>query len=85
MFQAEEDRKNHERMQDLVDKLQQKIKTYKRQIEEAVSISVLCKTILIEKNGAGSNLSRLLGFSYHKVIALSMMGGREITNGDNFA
>ena len=38
-FQAEEDRKNHERMQDLVDKLQQKIKTYKRQIEEAVRIS----------------------------------------------
>ena len=37
-FQADEDRKNHERMQDLVDKLQQKIKTYKRQIEEAVSI-----------------------------------------------
>lgn len=36
-FQAEEDRKNHERMQDLVDKLQQKMKTYKRQIEEAVS------------------------------------------------
>lgn len=36
-FTAEEDRKNHERMQDLVDKLQQKIKSYKRQIEEAVS------------------------------------------------
>ena len=35
-FQAEEDRKNHERMQDLTDKLQQKIKTYKRQIKEAV-------------------------------------------------
>merc|ERR1739838_1222255 len=39
-FQAEEDRKNHERMQDLVDKLQ-KIKTYKRQIEEAEEIAAL--------------------------------------------
>lgn len=35
-FTAEEDRKNHERMQDLVDKLQQKIRSYQRQIEEAV-------------------------------------------------
>lgn len=35
-FQSEEDRKNHEKMQDLVEKLQQKIRTYKRQIEEAV-------------------------------------------------
>uniref|UniRef100_T1GWF3 Myosin motor domain-containing protein n=1 Tax=Megaselia scalaris TaxID=36166 RepID=T1GWF3_MEGSC len=40
-FQSEEDRKNHERMQDLVDKLQQKIKTYKRQIEEAEEIAAL--------------------------------------------
>jgi hypothetical protein len=40
-IQAEEDRKNHERMQDLVDKLQQKNKTYKRQIEEAEEIAAL--------------------------------------------
>lgn len=40
-FQAEEDRKNQEKMQDLVEKLQQKIRTYKRQIEEAVSIFFL--------------------------------------------
>jgi len=40
-FQAEEDRKNHEKMQDLVEKLQQKIKTYKRQIEEAEEIAAL--------------------------------------------
>jgi len=37
----EEDHKNHERMQDLVDKLQQKLKTYKRQIEEAEEIAAL--------------------------------------------
>merc|ERR1719244_492690 len=40
-FQSEEDKKNHERMQDLVDKLHQKIKTYKRQIEEAEEIAAL--------------------------------------------
>ena len=36
-FQADEDRKAQERMQDMIDKLQNKIKTYKRQVEEAVS------------------------------------------------
>lgn len=38
--QAEEDRKNLARMQDLVDKLQSKVKSYKRQYEEAVSAPV---------------------------------------------
>merc|ERR1712141_392101 len=33
-FAADEDRKNHERMQSLVDQLQGKIKSYKKQIEE---------------------------------------------------
>ena len=37
MFQADEDRKGHERHQEMIDKLQQKIKVYKRQVEEAVS------------------------------------------------
>lgn len=36
-LQAEEDRKNILRLQDLVDKLQAKVKAYKRQAEEAVS------------------------------------------------
>jgi len=40
-FSAEENKKNHERMQDLVDKLQLKVKTYKRQIEEAEEIAAL--------------------------------------------
>merc|ERR1739847_54279 len=34
-YAADEDRKNHERMQGLVDQLQGKIKSYKKQIEEA--------------------------------------------------
>lgn len=36
--QTEEDRKNVARLQDLVDKLQLKIKSYKRVAEEAVSL-----------------------------------------------
>ncbi|CDW55353.1 Myosin tail family protein [Trichuris trichiura] len=39
LFQLEEDKKNQERMQDLIDKLQQKLKTYKRQIEEAEEVA----------------------------------------------
>merc|ERR1712113_1056405 len=40
-FSQEEDHKNHERMQELVDKLQSKVKTYKQQIEEAEEIPAL--------------------------------------------
>ena len=40
-FAADEDRKNHERMQILIDQLQGKIKTYKKQIEEAEEIAAL--------------------------------------------
>lgn len=41
LFQTEEDRKNVLRLQDLVDKLQAKVKAYKRQAEEAVSSEFL--------------------------------------------
>merc|ERR1712136_81667 len=34
-YQQDEDHKNHERMQALIDQLQSKIKSYKKQIEEA--------------------------------------------------
>merc|ERR1712170_214978 len=40
-FQQDEDRKNHERMQALIDQLQGKIKSYKKQIEEAEEIAAL--------------------------------------------
>merc|ERR1712226_72564 len=40
-FAADEDRKNHERMQILIDQLQGKIKAYKKQIEEAEEIAAL--------------------------------------------
>merc|ERR1711887_525496 len=40
-FVADEDRKNHERMQALIDQLQGKVKSYKKQIEEAEEIAAL--------------------------------------------
>merc|ERR1712050_73315 len=40
-YAQEEDRKNHERMQALIDQLQGKIKSYKKQIEEAEEIAAL--------------------------------------------
>merc|ERR1712192_368686 len=43
-FSLEEDHKNHERMQELVDKLQNKVRCYKKQIEEAEEIAALNQT-----------------------------------------
>merc|ERR1711936_865492 len=40
-YASDEDRKNHERMQALIDQLQSKIKSYKKQIEEAEEIAAL--------------------------------------------
>merc|ERR1739838_156510 len=38
-YTQDEDRKNHERMQSLIDQLQGKIRSYKKQIEEAEEIA----------------------------------------------
>merc|ERR1712147_381076 len=40
-FGSDEDKKNHERIQALIDQLQGKIKSYKKQIEEAEEIAAL--------------------------------------------
>merc|ERR1711902_79471 len=40
-FAADEDKKNHQRMQSLIDQVQSKIKSYKKQIEEAEEIAAL--------------------------------------------
>merc|ERR1712096_505756 len=40
-FASDEDKKNHERMQGLIDQLQGKVKSYKKQIEEAEEIAAL--------------------------------------------
>merc|ERR1712181_82205 len=51
-----ENRKNHERMQGLIDQLQGKIKSYKKQIEEAEEIAALnlAKFRQVQTNLAGS-------------------------------
>merc|ERR1711978_779144 len=55
-YQMEEDRKNHERMQVLIDQLQGKIKSYKKQIEEAEEIAALnlAKFRQVQTNLTGS-------------------------------
>ncbi|KAI2594562.1 MYH7B isoform 9, partial [Pan troglodytes] len=66
-YQAEEDRKNLARMQDLVDKLQSKVKSYKRQFEEAVSAlgpghldraPQLCPRVCGQEQQANTNLAK---------------------------
>merc|ERR1712114_103373 len=56
-YQQDEDRKNHERMQALVDQLQGKIRSYKKQIEEAEEIAALnlAKYRQVMANTAGSS------------------------------
>merc|ERR1712115_154906 len=55
-YQQDEDRKNHERMQGLIDQLQGKIKSYKKQIEEAEEIAALnlAKYRQVQSNLTGS-------------------------------
>merc|ERR1719245_1069075 len=55
-YSQEEDRKNHERMQALIDQLQGKIKSYKKQIEEAEEIAALnlAKYRQVQTNLAGA-------------------------------
>merc|ERR1712215_382036 len=55
-YTQEEDRKNHERMQGLIDQLQGKIKSYKKQIEEAEEIAALnlAKYRQVQSNLTGS-------------------------------
>merc|ERR1712243_440140 len=56
-FAADEDKKNPERMQGLIDQLQGKVKSYKKQIEEAEEIAALnlAKYRQVQSNLSGSN------------------------------
>merc|ERR1719373_697445 len=55
-FAGDEDKKNHERMQSLIDQLQGKVKSYKKQIEEAEEIAALnlAKYRKVANNVAGA-------------------------------
>ena len=56
-FASDEDKKNHQRMQSLIDQMQGKIKSYKKQIEEAEEIAALnlAKYRQVQTNLAGAN------------------------------
>ena len=54
LMQTEEDGKNVARLQDLVDKLQLKVKSYKRSVEEAVSIHSI--VLVYSTNSKGRSL-----------------------------
>lgn len=62
LVQAEEDKKNLVRLQDLIDKLQVKVKSYKRQTEEAVRpffsflVLLFCSTSLMLKKAKCSEI-----------------------------
>merc|ERR1719410_2257392 len=54
-FASDEDKKNHERMQGLIDQLQGKVRSYKKQIEEAEEIAALnLATFRQTQNSLGS-------------------------------
>merc|ERR1711920_489627 len=55
-FAGDKDKKNHERMQGLIDQLQGKVKSYKKQIEEAEEIAALnlAKYRQVQSNLAGA-------------------------------
>merc|ERR1712114_52501 len=53
-YQQDEDRKNHERMQGLIDQLQGKVKSYKKRVEEIAALN-LAKYRQVQSNLSGSN------------------------------
>jgi myosin heavy chain 6/7 len=61
-FQVDENKKNHDRLNELVDKLQQKLKLAKRQVEEAVCVTLaeMWVTIvyMLQEELAASNVQK---------------------------
>lgn len=66
-FQVDEDKKSSERMYNLIEKMQTKIKTYKRQLEEAVSIGL---SFIFEIVNMPKSTLNLLRIHLHIVIIL---------------
>merc|ERR1712117_29002 len=57
LFQQEENKKNQDRITDLVDKLQQKIKSYKKQFEEAEERSKICEANITKYKSSRVSMS----------------------------
>ena len=79
-FAADEDRKNHERMQVLIDQLQSKIKSYKKQIEEAEEIAAL-NLAKFRKVQAGLTESEARADLNEQALAKSRARGRSVSIG----
>ena len=79
-FTTDEDRKNHERMQLLVDGLQGKIKTYKKQIEEAEEIAAL-NLAKFRKVAAEVDYSAGIADVAEQAVAKTRARGRSVSIG----
>ena len=79
-YSQDEDRKNHERMQGLIDQLQGKIKSYKKQIEEAEEIAALN---LAKFRTVQSNLLNIAEEADSKEHAVAKARARSSSHGPN--
>ena len=79
-YASDEDRKNHERMQVLIDQLQSKIKSYKKQIEEAEEIAAL-NLAKFRKVQAGLTESEARADLNEQALAKSRARGRSVSIG----
>ena len=79
-YSQEEDMKNHERMQALIDQLQGKVKSYKKQIEEAEEIAALnlAKYRQVQTNLSGSTERADLN---EQALAKARARGRSVSMG----
>merc|ERR1719420_2914143 len=73
-FSSDEDRKNHERMQTLIDGLQAKIKSYKTQIEEAEEIAALNLAKFRKVQGSLSEATERADLNEHAVSKAKVRG-----------
>lgn len=74
-FQVEEDRKNGAHLTDLVDKLQKKLRVYKKQAEEAVRLMIIQKGLGSIVRGMGQRkLGLVIGEGGQKKAGISSYG-----------
>merc|ERR1711902_280485 len=78
-YASDEDRKNHERMQALIDQLQSKIKSYKKQIEEAEEIAALNLAKYRQAQGLLGEATDRADFNEH-ALAKARAKGRAASN-----
>jgi len=73
-FQSEEDQKHQAHMQDLVDKLQTKLRNFKRQIEEAEEIAALNLAKYRKAQAEAEEAEERAGLTEHAMSKLKVYG-----------